>query len=183
MKYSISIILPILNEINSLKKTLSVLDRIKVDKEYLVIYSNKLTKNSVKNEIKSLSMQNNIKVLIISSNEPGFSAGHDLGTPENIADQESRPYEEGMRGLYKRSAAQNVTNTLRWRNVPKPTMAIVQGYCIFGGWMIASAMDLIFAADDAMFLGTNFQYFSPPWDIHPRKVKEIFFESSLMQKE
>ena len=54
MKYSISIILPILNEINSLKKTLSVLDRIKVDKEYLVIYSNKLTKNSVKNEIKSL---------------------------------------------------------------------------------------------------------------------------------
>ena len=53
MKYSISIILPILNEINSLKKTLSVLDRIKVDKEYLVIYSNKLTKKSVKNEIKS----------------------------------------------------------------------------------------------------------------------------------
>jgi enoyl-CoA hydratase len=57
---------------------------------------------------------------------------------------------------------------------------MVHGYCIFGGWMIASAMDLIFAADDAMFLGTNFQYFSPPWDLHPRKVKEIFYESRFI---
>ncbi len=121
-----------------------------------------------------------IRMIVLSGEGHSFSAGHDLGTPENVADQESRPYEEGMRGIYKRSTAQNVTNTLRWRNIPKPTMAIVQGYCIFGGWMIASAMDLIFAAEDAMFLGTNFQYFSPPWDIHPRKVKEIFFESRFI---
>jgi hypothetical protein len=59
MKYSISIILPILNEINSLKKTLLILNRIKVDKEFLVIYSKKLTKNSVKNEI--ISLKKNIK--------------------------------------------------------------------------------------------------------------------------
>jgi len=54
MNYSISIILPILNEINSLKKTLSILNKIKVDKEFIVIYSEKLTKNSIKDEIKSL---------------------------------------------------------------------------------------------------------------------------------
>ena len=48
MKYSISIILPILNEINSLKKTLHILDKIQVDKEFIVIYSNKLTQDSVK---------------------------------------------------------------------------------------------------------------------------------------
>ena len=48
MKYSISIILPILNEINSLKKTLLIINKIKVDKEFIVIYSKKLTKNSVK---------------------------------------------------------------------------------------------------------------------------------------
>ena len=54
MNYSISIILPILNEINSLKKTLSILHKIKVDKEFIVIYSEKLTKNSIKDEIKSL---------------------------------------------------------------------------------------------------------------------------------
>ena len=60
MKYSISIILPILNEINSLKKTLLILNKIKVNKEFIVIYSNKLTKSSVKNEIYSL--KKNIKI-------------------------------------------------------------------------------------------------------------------------
>ena len=54
MNYSISIILPILNEINSLKKTLLIINKIKVDKEFIVIYSKKLTKNSVKDEINSL---------------------------------------------------------------------------------------------------------------------------------
>ena len=64
MKYSISIILPILNEINSLKKTLLILNKIKVDKEFIVIYSNKLTKNSVKIEIKSLTKKyKNLKYL------------------------------------------------------------------------------------------------------------------------
>ncbi len=59
-------------------------------------------------------------------------------------------------------------------------MAAVQGYCIFGGWMIASAMDVIFAADDAMLLGSHFQYFAMPWDLHPGKVKEILFESRFI---
>ena len=86
----------------------------------------------------------------------------------------------GLRGRYKRSRQLYVDYNLRLRNVPKPTIAVVRGYCIFGGWMIASAMDLIFAGDDAMFLGTNFQYFSAPWDIHPRKLKEIFFESRFI---
>ena len=60
MKYSISIILPILNEINSLKKTLLILNKIKVDKEFIVIYSDKLTKDLVKNEINFL--KKNIKI-------------------------------------------------------------------------------------------------------------------------
>jgi len=121
-----------------------------------------------------------VRVIVLSGLGESFSAGHDLGTPEEKADQEERPYEDGLRGLFERSTSMNVENTLRWRNLPKPTIAMVHGYCIFGGWMIASAMDLIFAADDAMFLGTNFQYFSPPWDLHPRKVKEIFFESRFI---
>ena len=64
MKYSISIILPILNEINSLKKTLLILNKIKVDKEFIIIYSKKLTKSSVKNEIISLKKKyKNLKSL------------------------------------------------------------------------------------------------------------------------
>ncbi len=48
MKYSLSIILPFLNEINSLKKTLSILNKIKFEKEFLIIYSAKLTKKKNK---------------------------------------------------------------------------------------------------------------------------------------
>lgn len=121
-----------------------------------------------------------VRVIVLSGDGESFSAGHDLGTPEEKADQEVRPYEEGIRGLFERSTSMNVDNTLRWRELPKPTIAMVHGYCIFGGWMIASAMDLVFAAEDAMFLGSNFQYFSTPWDIHPRKVKELLYESRFI---
>ena len=51
MKYSISIILPSLNEIKSLQKTLIILNKIKVNKELIIIYSNKISKKLVKKEI------------------------------------------------------------------------------------------------------------------------------------
>ena len=121
-----------------------------------------------------------VKVIILTGEGEHFSAGHDLGTAEERGDQEQRPMQEGVRGRYRRSRQLYVDYNLRLRDTPKPTIAVVRGYCIFGGWMIASAMDMIFAAEDAMFLGTNFQYFSAPWDLHPRKAKEIFFESRFI---
>ncbi len=112
-----------------------------------------------------------------------FSGGHDLGTPEELADREQRPLQAGLRGRFDHSREQFVDKTMRWRNVPKPTIAGVQGYCIFGGWIVASAMDIIYAADDAMFLGSNFQFFSVPWDMHPRKAKELLYESRFVDAE
>jgi enoyl-CoA hydratase len=109
-----------------------------------------------------------------------FSGGHDLGTPEEQADRLERPLQQGLRGRFDHSRENFVEKTLRWRNVPKPTIVGVQGYCIFAGWMVASAMDIIYAADDAMFLGSNFQYFSIPWDVHPRKAKEFLYASRFL---
>lgn len=57
---------------------------------------------------------------------------------------------------------------------------MVQGYCIFGGFMFASAMDLVFAADTALFLPNHTQYFPLPWDIGPRKAKEILYETRFI---
>lgn len=122
-------------------------------------------------------------VIVLAGAGDHFSAGHDLGTPEELADREARPYEAGLRGRYRRTWDLNVDVCLRWRNLPKPTVAAVQGYCIFAGWILASSCDVIFAADNARFLPTNFQYFSVPWDLHHRKAKEILFESRFIDAE
>ena len=53
-KFSISIILPFLNEINSLKKTIVILEKIEFPKEYIIIYSNELTNKKNKLELKKL---------------------------------------------------------------------------------------------------------------------------------
>ncbi|MBT4074204.1 MAG: enoyl-CoA hydratase [Chloroflexi bacterium] len=121
-----------------------------------------------------------IGAIVLAGAGDHFSAGHDLGTPEELADREERPYEEGLRGKYRRGFDQNIDMSLRWRNLPKPTVAAVQGYCIFAGWIISSAMDVVFAAEDAMFLPANFQYFSVPWEMHHRKAREILFESRFV---
>lgn len=52
--YSISILLPFLNEINSLKKTILLLEKIKSKKEYIVIFSKNLTIKDNKLELKNL---------------------------------------------------------------------------------------------------------------------------------
>ena len=51
---------------------------------------------------------------------------------------------------------------LAWRDIPKPTIAAVQGYCIFNAWITMSMMDVVFAAEDAQFHGDAglFRYFS-----------------------
>ena len=124
-----------------------------------------------------------VRVIVLTGAGDHFSAGHDLGTPDELAYRDKFPIEEGVRGQYDRTWRLYVDMHLRWRNVQKPTPAAVQGYCIFGGWMIASTADIVFAAPDAMFLGSLFQYFSIPWDIHPRKVKELLFRGQFIDGE
>jgi enoyl-CoA hydratase len=116
-----------------------------------------------------------VRVIVLRGEGEHFSSGHDLGTPEELADRQARPWPPGQLGEQRRSWELNVANTLRWRDLPKPTIAAVQGMCIYGGWMIASAMDLIVAADDARFLPAHFQYFSVPWDLGPRRTKELLW--------
>jgi enoyl-CoA hydratase len=124
-----------------------------------------------------------VRVIILSGNGEHFSSGHDLGTPDEKADAARRPYGKGLRSIYERSRRLFLDNTLRWRDLDKPTIAQVHGFCIFGGWMFASAMDLIVASDDAMFLPSLLQYFSIPWDMPIRKAKEILFQSRFVKAE
>lgn len=121
-----------------------------------------------------------VRVIVLFGEGDHFSAGHDLGSKQEIKDRESRPIEPGLRGRYAHSREQYVEKSMRWRNVPKPTIAGIQGFCIYGGWILASSMDVIFAEENAMFLASNFQFFSVPWDLHPRKAKELLYESRFI---
>jgi enoyl-CoA hydratase len=121
-----------------------------------------------------------VKVIILAGAGEHFSAGHDLGTPDERDNPSSYFNKKGLKSRHIGSWQLFLDNTLRWRDLPKPTIAQVQGYCIFGGYMFASAMDLIVASDNAMFLPSLTQYFSAPWDVGVRKAKEILFQSRFI---
>lgn len=128
-----------------------------------------------------------VRVIILAGAGRHFSAGHDLGSPQEMEDQKRTPLEPGFKGEYARLWERYFENTMRWRDLPKPTIAQVQGYCIMGGMMIASACDLIIASDDALFAdravkwgGAHVQYFSMPWDLGPRKAKEYLFTGAFV---
>jgi enoyl-CoA hydratase len=128
-----------------------------------------------------------VRVIILAGAGKHFSAGHDLGSPQEMEDQKRTALEPGFKGEYRRLWERFFENTMRWRDIPKPTIAQVQGYCIMGGMMIASACDLIIASDDALFAdrmvkwgGSHVQYFSMPWDLGPRKAKEYLFTGAFI---
>jgi enoyl-CoA hydratase len=121
-----------------------------------------------------------VRAVVLFGAGDNWSSGHDIGTKEEIADREARPYREGVSGTFQRSWDLNVQNTMRWRDLPKPTLAAVHGMCIYGGWMIAAAMDLIVASEDAQFVPGFFQFQSTPWDIGFRRAKDILWEQGLL---
>lgn len=119
-----------------------------------------------------------VKVIVLSGEGDAFSSGHDLGTPEQTAWQrEHWGRTTAVEEHFTYSWDRFVQISLRWRDIPKPTIAAVHGWCIFGGWLVASAMDLIVAADDTRFMTALLQYFPLPYDVGPRKAKELLFDS------
>lgn len=124
-----------------------------------------------------------IAAVVVRGAGEHFSAGHDLGTPEQIEDRRARGVPAVGIEEYEAFRRYNLDLTLKWRNLPKPTIAMVRGYCIYGGWMIAAAMDVIFAAPDARFLAGQVEYFSIPFDVGFRKAKELLFESRFIDAE
>ncbi len=123
-----------------------------------------------------------VRVVVVRGSGGVFSTGHDLGTPEGA---EYRKAKIGKGGIqhYDAFKKYNLDLLLKWRNFPKPTVAMVEGYCIYAGWMLAAAMDVVFAAEDAEFLGGFVEYNTIPWDIGVRRAKELCFESRFISAE
>ncbi|MFC9993243.1 enoyl-CoA hydratase [Nocardia sp. NPDC127526] len=132
-----------------------------------------------------------VKVIVLAGAGKHFSAGHDIGTPgrdhhveyENKAalwwDHTDRP---GGDQRFARETEVYLGMCRRWREIPKPTIAMVQGACIAGALMLAWSCDMIVASEDAFFsdpvvrMGIpGVEYFAHPWVLGPRRAKEILF--------
>jgi enoyl-CoA hydratase len=57
---------------------------------------------------------------------------------------------------------------------------MVEGYCIYAGWMLAACCDIVFAGEKSQFLAGFVEYMSIPWDIGIRRAKELCFESRFI---
>jgi enoyl-CoA hydratase len=75
----------------------------------------------------------------------------------------------------------------KWRDIPKPTIAAVQGACIAAGLMLVWPMDLIIAADNARFsdpvvrMGIGgVEYHGHTWELGARKAKEMLFTAGFI---
>jgi enoyl-CoA hydratase len=124
-----------------------------------------------------------VRVIITRGAGGNFSSGHDLGTPEQAADRAARGIADAGIEFYENFRHYNLDLLVKWRNAPKPTIAMVEGYCIFAGWMMAACVDLVFAARNALFLPAMLEYFSLPYDVGVRKAKELMFESRFLTAE
>jgi len=137
-----------------------------------------------------------IKVIILSAAGPHFSSGHDLRETGSITDQMAGHDPvgtwcgfgcAGAEGRMAREKEIYLGLSERWRNIPKPTIAQVQGKCIAGGLMLAWPCDLIVAAEDAAFCDNTVgmgvagvEYFAHPWELGPRKAKELLFTADWL---
>jgi enoyl-CoA hydratase len=137
-----------------------------------------------------------VKVIILAGAGPHFSAGHDLrggGPPLSSFPTVGTWREFGKKGAEGYMAVEEeiyLGMCRRWRNIPKPTIAQVQGKCIAGGLMLAWVCDLIVASDDAMFsdpvvqMGVcGVEYFAHPWELGARKAKEMLFTADWVTAE
>jgi enoyl-CoA hydratase len=74
-----------------------------------------------------------VRVAVVCGEGGHFSAGHDLGTKEQVEDLQERGIPQVGIAEYDAFRKYNLDLTMKWRNLPKPTIAMVEGYCIFGG--------------------------------------------------
>ncbi|MBV1686190.1 enoyl-CoA hydratase [Novosphingobium sp. G106] len=137
-----------------------------------------------------------VRCIVLAGNGKHFSAGHDIGTPgrdlhhefdkrEILPGHTNKPAAEL---LYTREQEQYLGMCRRWRDVPKPTIAMVQGACIAGGLMLAWVCDLIVASEDAFFqdpvnplMGIpGVEYFAHAYELPPRVAKEFLLLGERM---
>jgi enoyl-CoA hydratase len=143
-----------------------------------------------------------VRVVILGGAGPMFSSGHDMGSKASLAEMLPGPDQHvswrtngGTRQGAERLMLQEwhyfFENTRRWRNLRKITIGQAHGDVYAAGLMLLWACDLIVAADTARFadvVGTRLgmcgvEYFAHPWELGPRKAKELLLTGDALTAE
>jgi enoyl-CoA hydratase/carnithine racemase len=133
-----------------------------------------------------------VRVIILQGEGACFSAGHDLGSDQDRMERQPGSHQHPSyrtHGGSLQAAEQRwrqewhffFTNTRRWRDLRKITIASVHGQVLSAGLMLMWACDLIVADEDTVFadvVGTRLgmcgmEYFAHPWEFGARKTKEL----------
>ena len=138
---------------------------------------------------------NDIKVIILAANGPHFSSGHDLNESDTAGAMDHWPTVgtwcgfgcAGAEAQMAREKELYLGFSERWRNIPKPTIAQIQGKCIAGGLMLAWPCDLIVASEDAQFMDNTInmgisgaEFFVHPLELGVRQAKEFLFTAGFI---
>lgn len=131
-----------------------------------------------------------VAVIVLRGAGRHFSAGHDIGTPGrdvNKSFSRIQPWwdhanKPGVEFNYAREQEVYIGMCRRWHDIPKPTIAMVQGACVAGGLMLAWACDLIVASEDAFFqdpvvrMGIpGVEYFAHAHELPVRVAREFLY--------
>jgi enoyl-CoA hydratase/carnithine racemase len=123
-----------------------------------------------------------VRVIVLRGNGKHFSSGHDLSGGTAQPGNAAQPGKITLQHIYALESRRFLDYSLRWRNIPKPTIASVQGKAIAGALLLIWPMDLIVAAENAefsdpvVFMGIGgVEYHGHTWELGARKAKEILF--------
>lgn len=138
--------------------------------------------------ISAANADEEVKVIVLRGAGKNFSGGHDIGTPgrdahvpfERVSNWHDHSGLPGAEMQFVREMEVYLGMCRRWREGPKPMIAMVHGACMAGGLMLAWVCDLIVASDDAHFadpvLHMGFpgvEYFAHAFELPPRVAREL----------
>ncbi len=133
--------------------------------------------------LRAARTEDRVRVVVLAGAGPSFSSGHDLKPVVGEAEEDAwRRLRATPEGRLRHERELYVEKCLALYNLPKPTIAQVQGHCVAAGLMLACMCDLIVAADDARFsnpvlrmTGAGVELLVEPWELGIRKAKEFLW--------
>jgi enoyl-CoA hydratase len=120
--------------------------------------------------LRAYAADNSVRVVVLSGTGRAFSAGFDLALETQLHDAEA-----------KRAFVTEIANANRWLlwDMPKPTVALVHGYCLAGALELVLPTDFTICTDDCLFgepeilFDEGPAFLMIPWLMGPKPAKRL----------